>query len=255
MCYYFFMQRVLGVPVPDSVVKVQIRAYGVKKGRPRVIYAGEIEDIEPQDIIDRVASDRGFWEWVSGLLRAGRLTGPEQSETSVTLHVSCAFLYQDGNFAIIDPGTGQTSFTFPEPWEFLKSSSGRTEQESIVAVVDRLAHLVAETNRTLVDQNKSLPDVLARMLKDVSEQGRASTVSATEQSAKLLASMVEPLKAQLTLIDRHSSNETERANKSTDAVIRSLNAESSGAKDPRGEEEKFLDTMERGWRFIKTVTS
>jgi hypothetical protein len=59
----------------------------------------------------------------------------------------------------------------------------------------------------------------------------------------------------LQLIDRHSANETERANKSTDAVIRSLNVEHSGAKDPRGDEEKLLDTMERGWRFIKTVTS
>ena len=93
------------------------------------------------------------------------------------------------------------------------------------------------------------------MLKDVSEQGRATTVAATEQTSKLLANMVEPLKTQLQLIDRHSANETERANKSTDAVIRSLNVEHSGAKDPRGDEEKLLDTMERGWRFIKTVTS
>jgi hypothetical protein len=249
------MQRVLGVPVPDSVVKLQVRAYGTKKGRPRVIYTGEIEDIEQQDIIDSIANDRGFWLWAAGLVRSGKLAGPEQTETSVTLHVSCAFLYQDGNFAVIDPGTGQTSFTFPEPWEFLKSAAGRTEQESIVAVVDRLAQLVAETNRTLVDQNKCLPDVMARMLKDVSEQGRATTVAATEQTSKLLANMVEPLKTQLQLIDRHSANETERANKSTDAVIRSLNVEHSGAKDPRGDEEKLLDTMERGWRFIKTVTS
>ena len=102
------MQRVLGVPVPDSVVKLQVRAYGTKKGRPRVIYTGEIEDIEQQDIIDSIANDRGFWLWAAGLVRSGKLAGPEQTETSVTLHVSCAFLYQDGNFAVIDPGTGQT---------------------------------------------------------------------------------------------------------------------------------------------------
>ena len=249
------MRRVLGIEVPDSVVSVQVRAHFSRRGRPRVIYTGEADGLEAQTIIDAVSLDRGFWGWISSQIHSGKIAGHDQSDTSVIAKVSVGFLNQDGNYAVIDPATGQTSFGFPEPWEFTKGDLPRTEQESIVSVVDRLSNLLAESNRALIECNKSLPEVVAKMLKDVSEQGRASTVSATEQSAKLLASMVEPLKAQLTLIDRHSSNETERANKSTDAVIRSLNAESSGAKDPRGDEEKFLDTMERGWRFIKTVTS
>jgi hypothetical protein len=169
--------------------------------------------------------------------------------------VSCVFLNQDGNAAVIDQATGQTVYVFPAPWEFSKGPIAKSEQQSLVEVVDKLTHLLAESNRAIVESHKVLPEVVARMLKDVSEQGRASTVSATEQAAKLLTAMVDPLKLQLQLIDRHSANETERANKSTDAVIRSLNVEHSGAKDPRGDEEKFLDTMERGWRFIKTVTS
>ena len=249
------MRRVLGIEVPDSVVTVQVRAHLSKKGRPRTIYTGDADGLDQQTVIDNLALDRGFWAWVSSQLHSGRIAGQDQSETCVSIKVSCAFLNQDGNCAVIDPATGQTSYSFPEPWEFTRGDLPRTEQEAIVTVVDRLSSLLADSNRALIECNKSLPEVVAKMLHDVSEQGRASTVSATEQSAKLLASMVEPLKAQLTLIDRHSSNETERANKSTDAVIRSLNAESSGAKDPRGEEEKFLDTMERGWRFIKTVTS
>lgn len=241
--------------MPDSVVSVQVRAHFSKKGRPRIIYTGDVDELDQQAIIDTVAVDRGFWGWVSSQLHSGKIAWQDQSETCVTIKVSCGFLNQDGNYAVIDPATGQTTYSFPEPWEFTKGDLPRTEQESLVSVVDRLSDLLAESNRALVECNKALPEVVAKMLREVSEQGRASTVSATEQSAKLLASMVEPMKAQLTLIERHNANETERANKSTDAVIRSLAADSDIAKDPRGDEEKFLDTMERGWRFIKTVTS
>ena len=249
------MRRVFGIEVPDSVVTVQVRAHFSKRGRPRTIYTGDADGLDQQTIVDAVAIDRSFWGWVSSQLHSGKITGQDQSETCVSIKVSCGFLNQDGNYAVIDPATGQTSYSFPEPWEFIKGDLLRTQHESIVSVVDRLSNLLAESNRALIECNKSLPEVVAKMLREVSEQGRASTVSATEQSAKLLASMVEPLKAQLTLIERHNANETERANKSTDAVIRSLNADASGAKDPRGDEEKLLDTMERGWRFIKTVTS
>ena len=250
------MRQVLGVSVPDSVVSVQIRASLTRKGRPRTIYTADVDDgIDQQQIIDAISVDRSFWGWVTSQIQSGRLTGADQTDDCVSFRVSCVFLNQDGNAAVIDQATGQTVYVFPAPWEFSKGPIAKSEQQSLVEVVDKLTHLLAESNRAIVESHKVLPEVVARMLKDVSEQGRASTVSATEQAAKLLTAMVDPLKLQLQLIDRHSANETERANKSTDAVIRSLNVEHSGAKDPRGDEEKLLDTMERGWRFIKTVTS
>jgi hypothetical protein len=163
-------------------------------------------------------------------------------------------LNQDGNAAVIDQSTGQTVHVFDDPWELSKATTEKSDQTALVGVVDKLSVLLAESNKAIVDVHRLLPDVMARMLRDVSEQGRASTVTATEQASKLLTAMVEPLKVQLQLIERHNANETERANKSTDAVIRSLAADSETVKDPRGDEEKLLDTMERGWRFIKTVT-
>ncbi len=250
------MRVVLGVSVPDSVVTVQVRASLTKKGRPRTIFTGDVDDVITHDqIIDQVSMDRNFWQWVAVQIQAGRITGAEQTESCISIRVSCVFLNQDGNAAVIDHSTGQTVYTFPEPWEFSKGSSTKSEQETLVSVVDKLSTLLAESNRAIVESQKVLPEVMARMLREVSEQGRASTVSATEQAAKLLTAMVDPLKVQLQLIERHNANETERANKSTDAVIRSLAADSDTAKDPRGDEEKLLDTMERGWRFIKTVTS
>ena len=250
------MRMVLGVSVPDSVVSVQIRASLTKRGRPRTIYTADVEDgVGQQEIIDLISHDRTFWAWVSAQIASGRLTGANQTEDCVSIRVSAVFLNQDGNAAVLDHSTGQTVYVFEEPWEFSKGSIEKSDQSALVGVVDKLSTLLAESNKAIVEAQKALPEVMARMLKEVSEQGRASTVTATEQAAKLLTAMVEPLKVQLQLIERHNANETERANKSTDAVIRSLAAESDTAKDPRGDEEKFLDTMERGWRFIKTVTS
>ena len=268
------MKQILGIPVPDSVVRIQVRANGSKRaGRPRVIYSGEAaEDLEQQEIIDGLSADRDFWVWANSLIQGGRIGPKEHSLNSISLRITCSFSYQDGNNAVLDPATGQTTYAFPEPWEFVRGTAGRTEHDVMVCLVERLSELVTETHRTVADlvdkthkasaehsrnileQNKMLPELVCKVLKEVSDQARATTIVAAQESSKVMASMVEPLRAQLNIIDRHSSNETERANKSTDAVIRSLNLEASGAKDPRGEEEKLLDTMERGWRFIKTVT-
>lgn len=269
------MKRILGIPVPDAVVRVQIRANGSKKaGRPRVIYTGEAsEELEQQEVIDSLSSDRDFWIWANSLIQGGRVGPKEHSPSGVSLRITCSFSYQDGNNAVLDPATGQTTYAFSEPWEFVRSPATRTEHDVMVTLVERLSTLVTDTNRTVaelvdkshqasaehfrnvLEQNRMLPDLVCKVLKEVSDQARATTVVAAQESSKVMASMVEPLKAQLTIIERHGTNETERANKSTDAVIRSLNADASATKDPRGEEEKLLDTMERGWRFIKTVTS
>lgn len=250
------MRTVLGVSVPDSVVSVQIRASLKKTGRPRTICTADADDgIGQQELVDLISQDRTFWAWISAQIASGRLTGPNQTEDCVSIRISATFLNQDGNAAVIDQSTGQTVYVFDEPWEFTKVTTEKSEQSALVGVVDKLSILLAESNKAIVEAQRALPEVMARMLKEVSEQGRASTVTATEQAAKLLTAMVEPLKVQLQLIERHNANETERANKSTDAVIRSLAADSDTAKDPRGDEEKLLDTMERGWRFIKTVTS
>lgn len=249
------MRTILGVSVPDSVVAVQLRANLTKRGRPRTICTVDVDDgISQQELADVISADRAFWSWISAQLSCGRLTGPNQTESCVSIRISAAFLNQDGNAAVIDQSTGQTVHVFDDPWELSKATTEKSDQTALVGVVDKLSVLLAESNKAIVDVHRLLPDVMARMLRDVSEQGRASTVTATEQASKLLTAMVEPLKVQLQLIERHNANETERANKSTDAVIRSLAADSETVKDPRGDEEKLLDTMERGWRFIKTVT-
>ena len=80
---------------------------------------------------------------------------------------------------------------------------------------------------------------MARMLKDVVETGKVAIQTSAAESAKILQATIDPLKSQLTLIEKSHSHESTRADKASDAVMRMLMAEPK-EKDSISEPEKLI---------------
>ncbi len=216
------MRILFGCKVPDAARVVEVKVNPGGAGRPRTIYRGPLEEagsytLTEDAVIDAICADVRFWEWVAVQVRSGRIQSPGVGDTGfVRMRVVVSFLNQDGSLAVIDEGTGTTSYSCPDTWEFHKSNTIAKDTDPMT--------LVVELTKALMEQQKLLPDMMVRMLKEISENGKASIQTSAAESAKILAAMLEPFKSQLAIIDKQHLHETSRADKATDAVIRMLNS-------------------------------
>ena len=117
---------------------------------------------------------------------------------------------------LLDEATGATSLVTDEAWEFHRGSAGHADQANPMNLIERLMTLV-------IEQQKEMPNQVARLLKEVTDTGKAALQTSAAESSKILQASVEPLKAQMALIDKSHTHETTRADKASDAVIRLLN--------------------------------
>lgn len=223
------MRILFGCKVPDGARLVELRAHTNGPGRFRTIFRGPLDEAEnnytltEDSIIDQVSQDERFWEWVGVQLKNGRIyVANHDPETgSIRLRVTVVFINQDGSHAILDSGSGATSFTCSEPWDFHRNIRAKTEPDQTVLLLGRMAEV-------LIEQQKALPEMITKLFKEVSENGRVTVQASTQESAKILHSIMEPMKQQLSMIEKYTSGETLRANKATDACIRQLNASAEG---------------------------
>ena len=77
----------------------------------------------------------------------------------------------------------------------------------------------------MMEQQKELPNQIAKILSVVTETGKATLQTSAAESSKILQASVEPLRAHMALIDKSHTHETTRADKAADAVIRMLNSD------------------------------
>lgn len=218
-----------GFVVPDSARLVEIKAVTAPSVRPRSIYRGPLDDFgvstTEDSISDLIASDARFWDWVGAQIRMRRLSAEHRSEDGavVRLKLSVSFIQSDGSLAILDEATGATSLITEEAWEFHKGASGYQDQNNPMALVDKFMTLTLELH-------KEMPNQIARILREISDTGKGALQTSAAESSRILQAAVEPLKAQLAMIDKSHAHETTRADKASDAVIRMLNSDSK--KEP-----------------------
>ncbi len=241
LLYKYGMRFLFGCKVPAGALMVDLKAHLSGSGRARSIYRGSIDEngqntLTEDSIIDAVSGDVRFWEWVQVQQRAGRLLSPNSNGQPgvIRLRVSVSFLNQDGSASVIDAGTGSTSYSCPESWEFHKSLSEKHDLDPL--------NLVHELTRTLIEQQKAMPDIMVRMFEKMTENGRIAIQSSAQESAKILAAIVDPLKSQLALIEKHSTHESTRADKASDCVIRMLNANAE-SKGWTGGPDQWVNTI------------
>ena len=217
------MQMLYGLRAPDSTRLVEVRALVGNLSRSRVIYRGPLEEhgveVTEDSIADLVATDARFWDWISAQVRQRRIPVEGAGDGSVVkLKLSLSFIQQDGSKAVIDAATGATSIITEDSWEFFKSASSNQEQTGQMAMMERFFTLMME-------QQKELPNQIAKILSVVTETGKATLQTSAAESSKILQASVEPLKAQMALIDKQHTHETTRADRASDAVIRMLNSD------------------------------
>lgn len=216
------MRTLYGFVVPDGARLVEVRAVTVPSVRPRTIFRGPLDEfgvvITEDSISDTVATDAKFWDWVGAQVRMRRVSAEQRSDDGavIRLKLSVSFINQDASLAILDEATGATSLITDEAWEFHKGSAGHTDQANPMNLIERLMTLV-------IEQQKEMPNQVARLLKEVTDTGKAALQTSAAESSKILQASVEPLKAQMALIDKSHTHESTRADKANDAVIRLLN--------------------------------
>ncbi len=231
------MKTLYGVMVPDGARLVEVRAVPGGSARPRTIFRGPLEDcgqvLTEDGIADAVSADSKFWDWVGAQVRQRRIPTDQSGDgTVVRLKLSVTFINQDASPAIIDDVTGTTSFVTAEPWEFYKGTPGNGDPMNPMYLIHQFSQLI-------IEQQKDLPNQMARMLKDVVETGKVAIQTSAAESAKILQATIDPLKSQLTLIEKSHSHESTRADKASDAVMRMLMAEPK-EKDSISEPEKLI---------------
>lgn len=218
------MRMLYGLRVPDSTRLVEVRALAGNLSRSRVIYRGPLEEhgveVTEDGICDQVAMDSKFWDWIGAQLRQRRIPADSSGDNGgvVRLKLSLSFIQQDGSKAIVDEASGATSIVTEDSWEFFKAAAGNQEQISQLALMERFFTLMME-------QQKELPTQIAKILSVITETGRATLQTSAAESSKIIQASVEPLKAQMALIEKSHTHETTRADKSTDAVIRMMNSD------------------------------
>lgn len=218
------MRTLYGLCVPESARLVEVRALVGNLSRSRVIFRGPVEehgvDVTEDSIADLVAADSRFWDWISAQIRQRRIPADSAGDGSmVRLKLSISFIQQDGSKAILDESSGVTAIVTEDSWEFYKATQGNQEQMSQMAMMERFFTLMME-------QQKEMPNQIARILSVITETGKATLQTSAAESSKILQASVEPLKAQMALIEKSNTHETTRADKATDAVVRMLNSES-----------------------------
>ncbi|MFO0580512.1 MAG: hypothetical protein U1A78_41605 [Polyangia bacterium] len=166
--------------------------------------------VTEDDISDEVARNRGFWEYVDSLVSGGKL--PEQGGVW-EFRVRLTFYNVDGAPAVLDQSTGDTSATSAEAYSFHRSSKGTTDRDN---AVDALLRIGTE----LVRSHQLLQQEFPKML----------SATATE-AAKLMQAGAGPLASAIDRITELSKAETERANKSMEAVARLLKQKAEEAGD------------------------
>lgn len=220
-CKLIFMRTLYGMRVPDGARLVEVRAVTSLNARPRIVFRGPLEEhgvtLTEDAISDAVATDSKFWDWVGAQVRQRRISADNTGDGGlVRLKLSISFINQDASLAILDESSGATSVVTGESWEFYKSSTAHSDQMNPMVLVERFITL-------MVDQQKELPNQVARILKEVTDTGRVALQTSAAESSKILQASIEPLKAQMALIEKSHSHETARADKASDAVIRMLN--------------------------------
>lgn len=235
------MRTLYGLRVPDGARLVEVRALASLHSNRRLMFRGPLEEdgvtLTEDSIADTVASDIKFWEWVDAQRKQRRLSPDKDGDGSmVRVKLSITFVNQDASKAILDESTGATSVVTEDSWEFHKGSFGQSEQLIPMTILDRFMTLMCAQQkehreqltahqRDLLEQQKELPNQIARILKEVTDTGKAALQTSAAESSKILQAAVEPLKAQMTLIEKSHSHESTRADKASDAVIRLLNSE------------------------------
>lgn len=216
------MRTLYGFVVPDGARLVEVRAVTVPSLRPRTIFRGSLDEfgvaITEDAIADTVATDAKFWDWVGAQVRMRRISSEQRSDDGavVRLKLSVSFINQDASLAIVDEATGATSLVTDEAWEFHKGSTGNSDHANPMTLLERLMTLMFE-------QQREMPNQVARLLKEVTDTGKVALQTSAAESSKILQAAVEPLKAQMALIEKSHNHETTRADKASDAVIRMLN--------------------------------
>lgn len=232
-----FMRTLYGVVVPDGARMVEVRAITSSANRPRTIFRGPIEEggvlLTEDAIADSLAGDSKFWDWVSAQIRQRRIPTEQNGDGSVVrLRLSVSFINQDASPAILDDTTGATSFATAEAWEFYRGTPGSGDPLNPMFLIHQFSQLI-------IEQQKDMPNQVSRMLKEVVEVGKSAIQTSAAESAKIIQASVEPLKSQLTLIEKSHTHESTRADRASDAVIRMLMSESKD-KDPVSEPEKLI---------------
>lgn len=204
-----------GIRIPEAARVVDVSLVTGTKGRPRSMFRGPLEResnhvISEDDIADEVARNKSFWEYVDTLVSGGKLT--EQSGLW-EFRVRLTFFNVDGAPAVLDQSTGDTSATSAESYSFHRSSKTGSERDS---AVDALLRIGTE----LVRANQLLQQEFPRML----------SATATE-AAKILQAGSAPLNNAIDRITELSKGESERANKSMEAVARLLKQKADEAGD------------------------
>ena len=217
------MRMLYGLRVPDSTRLVEVRTLVGNLSRSRVIFRGPIEEhgveVTEDAIADHVATDSKFWEWISAQIKQRRVPVDSASDGSmVRLKLSVCFIQQDGSKAILDEATGATSIVTEDSWEFFRATQTNQDQLSQLALMERFFTLMME-------QQKELPNQIARILSVITETGKATLQTSAAESSRIIQASVEPMKAQMALIDKAHTHETTRADKSSDAVIRMMNSD------------------------------
>ena len=231
------MKTLYGVMVPDGARLVEVRAVTNSASRPRTIFRGPIDEggvsLTEDAIADSLAGDGKFWDWINAQVRQRRIPTDQVGDGSVVrLKLAVSFINQDASPAILDETTGTTSFVTAEAWEFHRGTPGSGDPLNPM-------YLIHQFSQLLIEQQKELPNQVSRMLKDIVEVGKVAIQTSAAESAKILQATIDPLKSQLTLIEKSHSHESTRADKASDAVMRMLMAESK-EKDPISEPEKLI---------------
>lgn len=224
------MRTLYGLRVPDSARLVEVRAITSLNGKHRVIFRGPVEEdgiaLTEDAIADVIAGDSRFWEWIDAQRRQRRISADNAGDGSlVRLKLSVSFINQDASKAILDESNGATSVVTDDSWEFHRSTAVTQEHLVPMAFMERFFTLMCEQQKDIREQQKELPNQIARILKEVTDTGKAALQTSAAESSKILQASVEPLKAQMTLIEKSHSHESTRADKASDAVIRLLNSE------------------------------
>lgn len=232
------MRMLFGCKVPEAARVLEVKSNPGGAGRPRTIFRGPLDEagnytLTEDAVIDAVCADPRFWDWVTVQQRSRRLLSQAGVADGgvVTLRLTVSFLNQDGSLAVLDEGTGATSFSCPDTWEFHKTASMHKDTDPMT--------LVIELSKAIVEQQKLMPEVMVRMFKEMSESGRVTIQTSAAESAKLLQASIEPLKSQLAIIEKSHTHESTRADRASDAVIRMLMSDPK-EKESVSEPEKLI---------------
>ena len=216
-----------GKDLPDSTtISVAIKI-AVGRGHPLMAWTGAPKTPE-QDIIEDISRNTSVTRYLYKAIDRGRINPDELGCCQVPAYLC---VLEDNQQ--IDETPIQLTLNLSPPKEDLGNPAVLLEKmfSMYAQAIDKITVSSTSAIEKVASSHSTTMSEAHKVLGVSSAESAKLLAASAQESSRILAAAVEPLKAQMALIDKSHAHETTRADKATDAVVRMLNSETKGKSD------------------------